>query len=163
MHAFARYPSRYLRRCLAWLADHALRRLSALARDLGAPTALTGIPVSAAILTALPVVRPEQPLADVAQLFVGGKHRALAMVADGRPVAVVTRDDLARGLERGGPDTLLAEAPRHGVVTVSPSDPLADVLAQLRSTPDVVAVVVDRGAPVGLATADRLEAYLARG
>jgi len=112
------------------------------------------------MLTALPVVKPEQHLEDVAQLFLGGRNHELAIVEDGHPVGVVTRADVAAGLERGGPHGSIAEAPQHDIVTVAPSDSLVDVLDQLRERPERVAVVVDNGEAVGLLTFERLTAYV---
>lgn len=152
---------RIVRRALARLAGVAIRKLTAVARRLGSPT-LTTIPVSAAMLTALPVVKPEQHLEDVAQLFIGGRNHELAVVEDGHTVGVVTRDDVAAGLERRGPHASVAEAPQHDVVMVTPSDSLADVLEKLRAAPDRVAVVIDRGEPVGLLTFEKLVAYVAQ-
>lgn len=148
-----------LRKALGALATAAIRKLDHVARRLGAP-GLATIPVSAAMLTALPVVKPTHSLEDVAQLFLGGRNRELAVVEDGHPVGVVTRDDVAMGLERRGPRASVAEAPRHDVVEVAPSDSLADVLEQLRAAPDRVAVVVDHGEPVGLLTFEKLAAYV---
>ena len=149
-----------LRKALAQLTGVAIRKLSGVARRLGSP-ALTTIPVSAAMLSALPVVSSQQALEDVAQLFVGGRNHELAVVEDGLPVGVVTREDVALGLERRGPHASVGESPQHDVVTVTPSDSLADVLDQLRAVPDSVAVVVDQGEPVGLLTFEKIRAYLA--
>ncbi|HLL22339.1 MAG TPA: CBS domain-containing protein, partial [Kofleriaceae bacterium] len=93
-------------------------------------------------------------------LFLGGRNHQLAVVEDGHPVGVVTRDDVAVGLEQRGPHAALSEAPHHDVLTVTPSDALADVLEQLRQHPHSVAVVVDHGEPVGLLTFERLVAYM---
>lgn len=149
----------YLRKALARVVDAASRKLGIVARRLGAPVLKT-IPVSAVMLSALPVVKSSQPLEDVAELFIGGRNKQLAVVEDGQPVGVVTRDDVAIGLERRGPHASVGEAPQHDVVTVTPSDSLADVLDQLREAPDRVAVVVDHGQPVGLLTFEKLVAYL---
>jgi CBS domain-containing protein len=148
-----------LRRALGRLMSVAIRKLSTAARKLGTPV-LTTIPVSAAMLTALPVVKSEEALADVAQLFLGGRNHELAVVEDGHPVGVVTRDDVAMGLERRGPDARVGEAPQHDVLTVTPSDSLADVFDQLSASPDSVAIVIDRGEPVGLLTFEKLAAYI---
>ncbi|MDQ3341701.1 MAG: CBS domain-containing protein [Myxococcota bacterium] len=146
-----------MRKALARLTGVAIRKLSAVARRLGAPA----IPVSAAMLTALPVVSSQQALQDVAQLFVGGRNQELAVVDDGLTVGVVTREDVALGLERRGPHASVAESPRHDAITVTPSDSLADVLEQLRgAAPDSVAVVIDHGEPVGLLTFEKIVAYL---
>ena len=148
-----------LRRFLSRLTALAIRKLTTVARKLGTP-ALATVPVSAAMLTRLPVVKPEQPLEDVALLFLGGRNAELAVVEHGLPVGVVTRDDVAEGIERRGPHAQISDAPHHDVLTVSPSDSLADVLDQLRDTPDRVAVVVDHGETVGLLTFEKLVAYV---
>lgn len=144
---------------LGRLTDAAIHSLTVFARRLGTP-ALTTVPVSAAMLTRVPCVKPDQALEDVAQLFIGGRNHELAVIADGHPIGVVTRDDVARGLERHGPHAVVAEAPQHEVVTVTPSDSLAEVLEELRESPERVVVVVDHGDPVGLLTLDRLAAYV---
>lgn len=150
----------FVQRTLGRLTVRAIRRLSRIARRLGYP-ALATVPVSAAMLSRLQTVSPQQHLEDVAALFVGGRNAEIPVVVDGTPVAVVTRDDVARGLAQNGPHASIAEAPRHDVVTVTPSDSLADVLEQLRAYPDAVAVVLDHGSPVGLLTYERLSAYIA--
>jgi CBS domain-containing protein len=81
-------------------------------------------------------------------------------VDGGKPVGVVTRADLATGVQVLGPRAPVAELPRRGVLTVSPADSLADVFVRLRQDPEAVAVVVDHGAAVGMVTFDRLLAYL---
>jgi CBS domain-containing protein len=121
--------------------------------------ALATVPVSAAMLTRMPTVRVEQALEEVAQMLVANRYRELPIIDNDTPVGVLTRSDIARGIERSGPHTRVGDAPRHDVVVVAPSDSLADVLARLRESPDAIAVVIDHGAPVGLLTVDRLVAY----
>lgn len=118
------------------------------------------MPVSAAILTRVVAVRPEQPLDEVAQLFTSGRHDLLPVVDHGEPIAVISRQDVATGLARVGPHAPVAAAPSHHVVTVMSTDPLAHVLERLQETPDSVAVVLDHGGPVGLLTEENLIAYL---
>ncbi|HEU0035789.1 MAG TPA: CBS domain-containing protein [Kofleriaceae bacterium] len=130
-----------------------------LGKRLGYPAFAT-IPVSAVMLSRVPFVSPQQPLEEVAQMFVAGRTAQVPVVEDGAPVGVVTREDVVAGLERSGPHAPISAAPRHDVVTVTPYDSLADVLERLRHSPRAVAVVVDRGAPVGLVTADLLRSYL---
>lgn len=135
--------------------------LSNLGRRLGC-SSLAGVPVSAVMLTRLETVTPGQSLEDVAQLFVGGRISGLPLLDHGTPIGVVTRDDVATGLARMGPHASIAEAPRHEVIVVTPSDLLAEVLEQLRASPEAVAIVVDQGTPVGLLTFDALAAYAER-
>lgn len=148
-----------LRETLGALTELAVRRLNRFARRIGSP-ALASVPVSAAMLSRLDTVNVEQPLDDVAQLLVAGRHpRLLVVGAHGSPVGVVTRADIAVAVQVLGPHAPVAEAPLHDVVTVAPSDSLSDVIALLRGAPEAVAVVIDRGSPVGLLTLDGLSAY----
>jgi len=148
-----------MRRKLAAILDASTRLLARVARRLGGP-ALATVPISAVMLSRLETVSDEQPIEDVVQLLVGGRHEQLPVVVDGTPVGVVTRDDVATGLRESGPHAPLAAAPRHDVVMVAPSDSLADVFHLLQEAPDAVALVVDRGEPVGLLTYDHLVEYI---
>ena len=158
MSPIERSRSRWLR-CLSELATGALAALASLAHRVGAPRFL-GVPVSAAILTRMVAVRPEQSLDEVAQILVSGRHDQLPVLDQGKPVAVITRQDIATGLERVGPHATVATAPSHHIVTVTPTDSLAHVLERLHAMPDSVAVVVDHGAAVGLLTTESVMAYL---
>jgi CBS domain-containing protein len=160
MHRPERSKSRWSR-LIGALANGAISALASVAHRVGART-LVGVPVSAAILTRVVAVRPEQPLDEVAQLFTTGSHDLLPVVDHGEPVAVITRQDVATGLASVGPHAPVAAAPSHHIVTVMPSDTLAHVLERLQETPDAVAVVVDHGRPVGLLTEEALIAYIDR-
>ncbi len=152
-------PETHRWRWIGELADAAIKVLSSVAHRVGYPT-LVGVPVSAAMLTRVAAVSPEQPLEDAAQLLVAGRSQHVPVVEHGRPIAVITRGDVAAGLEQCGPHAPVAAARYHHVVTVAPSDSLCLVLDQLRADPDSVAVVVDGGTPVGLLTVEHLAAYL---
>src|ERR1041384_557709 len=130
MHGNERTKSRWSR-LIGGLANGAISALASVAHRVGAPT-LVGVPVSAAILTRVVAVRPEQPLDEVAQLFPAGQLDSLPVVDHGEPVAVITRQDVATGLANVGPHAPVAAAPSHHVVTVLPSDSLARVLERLQ-------------------------------
>jgi CBS domain-containing protein len=144
---------------LGRLVGGAITVLTSVAHRVGAPT-LLGVPVSAAILTRVVAVQSEQSLDEVAQLFIGGRHDLLPVLDHGRPVAAITRRDVADGLERVGPHAAVGASASHHVITVTPTEPLENVLQRLHAMPDAVAVVVDRGGPVGLVTEQHLIAYL---
>jgi predicted transcriptional regulator len=147
------------RRVLFRVLEQATQKLVHLGARLGRP-ALATVPVSAVMLSRVDSVGVEQPLEEAAQLLVSKRCVQLPVFENNTPVGVVTRDDIARGLEQSGPHALVGEAPRHNVITVAPSESLADVLAKLRAAPDSVAVVIDHGSPVGLLTVDKLVAYV---
>lgn len=146
-------------RWLVQLTGSAMSALASVARRLGAPT-LLGVPVSAVILSRVAAVSPTQPLDEVAQLFVSGRHAMLPVVDHGKAISVISRSDVAAALVDIGPHAPVAQAHSHHVITVAPGDSLAYVLERLEATPDSVAVVIDRGAPVGVLTAETVAAYL---
>ena len=74
---------------------------------------------------------------------------------------MITRSDVATALSHAGPEAKVANAPQHGVITVSPADSLDLVLDKLRQHPDSVALVIDHGMPVGVLTPEHLAAYVA--
>lgn len=141
------------------LARSAASALIALAQRVGGKT-LLGVPVSAAILTRVITVTPQQPLDEVAQLFVSGRIVHVPVIDHGRAVSVITRGDVAVGLARVGPHGTVSAAPSHHVVSVTPSDSLVDVLEQLEARPEAIVVVIDHDGPVGVLTADAVAAYL---
>lgn len=133
---------------------------AALAKKLQYP-ALATVPVSAAMLHRVETVSPDQTIADAAQLCVRGTQH-VPVVEGGVALGVVTKDALAHALAEAGPRATIAMAEQRRVITVSPSASATEVLEHLRAHPDAVALVVDHGAPVGLLTAEQLEAYLHR-
>jgi Zn-dependent protease/CBS domain-containing protein len=125
-------------------------------------SAISGVPVSAAMLRRVESVTADQPLEDAAALLVRGGLNQLPVMDHGKAVGVITRGDVATALAHAGPDATVATAPQHHIVTVSPADSLDVVLDQLRHEPDSVALVLDlAGAPVGVLTAEHLAAYVA--
>lgn len=122
--------------------------------------AISGVPVSAAMLRRVEAVTPEQPLEDAAALLLRGGLNQLPVIDHGTPVGVITRSDVASALAHAGPGATVAAAPQHRVIMVSPADALDAVLDRLRAEPDTVALVVDHGLPVGVLTADALATYL---
>ena len=124
-------------------------------------SAISGVPVSAAMLRRVEAVAPDQPLEDAAALLLSGGLNQLPVIEHGKPVGVITRSDVATALAHAGPEATVANAPQHTVVTVSPAESLDIVLEKLREEPDSVALVVDDGEPVGVLTPEHLAAYVA--
>lgn len=123
--------------------------------------AISGVPVSAAMLRRVEAVTPDQPLEDAAALLLRGGLNQLPVIDHGKPVGVITRSDVATALSHAGPTATVAEAPQHDVIMVSPADALDVVLDRLRAHPDAVALVMDEGVPVGVLTAEALASYVA--
>jgi predicted transcriptional regulator len=135
------------------------RFLASVAKKLQYP-ALATVPVSAAMLSRVSAVSPDQTLEDACQQLVALRVTQMPVIDHGRALGVVTRDAVAHALAEAGPRGTISMAETREVIQVNPSDPAADVLAKLRAHPDAVALVVDHGAPVGLLTVDELANYL---
>jgi CBS domain-containing protein len=123
--------------------------------------ALASVPVSAAMLRRVQTVRHDQRLEDAAQILLAAGQNQLPVLDHGHAVGVITRSDIAKGLQSAGPQASVGSAPQHEVVTVDPTEPLDAVLERLKHSPDAVALVVDHGTPVGLVTAETLADYVA--
>jgi CBS domain-containing protein len=124
-------------------------------------TAISDVPVSAAMTRQLEVVTPDQPLEQAARLLVATGQAQLPIMDHGEMVGVLTRGDVTSGFATVGADGRVAAAPHHDAVTVAPTDPLDHVFDRLASAPDAIAVVVDDGAPVGIVTTEQLAMFAA--
>jgi CBS domain-containing protein len=121
--------------------------------------AVQDMPVSAAMLNRIATVGVDDRLDNVAGLFLSCGQDSIPVLERGAPVGVITRPDVAAGLESSGPLARVREAPMRPAVAVSPAQSLDDVLARLRGVPGAIAVVVDHGTTVGLITAHDLAMY----
>jgi predicted transcriptional regulator len=130
----------------------------AIAKRLAAPS----IPISAVLLarTSTAAVSPEQPLEDVAQMFVAGHVSQVPVMDHGVAIGVATRSAVGDTLEHDGPHTPVGLVALRDVIVVDPSAKLDDVMAELVDHPGAVALVLDHGSPVGMVTREQLDAYL---
>ena len=135
---------------LGWLFGAMARKLTPAA-----------VPVSAVILARMTAVSPQETVGDVADLMVGDRVARVPVVDGGKAVGVVTRDSLNGALTETGPHTPVGLLTLREAIEVGPHDALEDVLEQLRRSPGAVALVIDRGATVGMVTEEQLEMYLA--
>jgi Zn-dependent protease/predicted transcriptional regulator len=118
--------------------------------------AIVDVPVSVAMNRQIDVVRSDEEIGEAARLLVTTGQQQLPIVDEGETVGVLTRTDVARGLDHAGPRATISEAPHHTAITVGPSESLEGVFDRLSHEPDSIAVVVDRGVPVGIVTTDQL-------
>jgi len=133
------------------------------ARHLGRkrlPRPCAKVPVSEAMQRKIHAVHPGDSLGEAARWLVEtGQHLP---IVDGRDtIGVLTRCDIATGINQVGADAAVAQAPHHGAITVAPRDPIDGVVEQLAHQPDAIAVVVDDGTPVGIVTAEQLATFVA--
>lgn len=133
--------------------------LAAIAKRLAGPS----IPISAVILarsSSTTSVAPTQPIEDVAQILVATSTTQVPVIDHGVAIGVATRRAVGETLELAGPHAPVGLVTLGEVVVVDPGTALDDVLEELAERPGAVALVLDRGAPLGLVTREQLDAYL---
>ena len=122
---------------------------------------IVDVPVSAAMNRHIDVVRPDESLGEAARLLVTTGQSELPIVDHGETIGVLTRTDVATGIKDVGAQAPIAKAPHHDAITVAPQEPLEGVYDRLAHEPNAIAVVIDRGMPVGIVTTEQLATFVA--
>lgn len=117
-----------------------------------------GVPVTAAMITQFATLTPETTIdAAVDTLLRTSQSEFPVIDAAGRPVGILSRDDMIRALKQLGPDARVADAMTAPLPTVSQRSCLDEAirLLQEKSGP-AVGIVDPSGAIVGLVTSETI-------
>lgn len=117
-----------------------------------------GLQVSQMMVTDFRTIPMHAPLSQAVELLLSGEQREFPVVDNtGRPVGILTRDNLIRGLSQVGPSSPVAEAMTPDVPAVSPGLGFQEALDRLRSSRlPALPVVGANGSLVGLLTLDNV-------
>ena len=117
-----------------------------------------GLQVSQMMVTDFRTIPIHATLAQAVDLLLAGEQREFPVVDNlGRTEGILTRDNLIRGLSRGGPASTVAEAMTASAPTVPPTLAFQEALERLRASGLPALPVVDAGgALVGLLTMDNI-------
>ena len=117
-----------------------------------------GLQVSQMMVTEFRTIPIHATLAHAVELLLAGEQREFPVVDNlGRTEGILTRDNLIRGLSRGGPSSTVAEAMTPSAPTVPPTLGFQEALERLRASGLPALPVVDAGgALVGLLTLDNI-------
>jgi Zn-dependent protease/CBS domain-containing protein len=117
-----------------------------------------GLQVSQMMVKDFRTIPIHATLAQAVDLLLAGEQREFPVVDNlGRTEGILTRDNLIRGLSRGGPSSTVAEAMTPSAPTVSPTLGFQEALERLRASGLPALPVVDAGgALVGLLTLDNI-------
>jgi len=117
-----------------------------------------GLQVSQMMVTNFRTIPIHATLAQAVDLLLTGEQREFPVVDNlGRTEGILTRDNLIRGLSRGGPTSTVAEAMTPSAPTVPPTLGFQEALDRLRASGLPALPVVDAGgALVGLLTLDNI-------
>ena len=117
-----------------------------------------GVPVSAAMMTQFATLSPEAHVDEAVQTLLSTSQSEFPVAdAAGKPMGLLSRNDLIRALKDLGPDARVADAMTAPAPTISQRKCLEDAFRMLqeKSTP-AVAVVDSAGRLVGLVTSETI-------
>ena len=117
---------------------------------------MSGLPARAAMLSEFEVLQADEPLQRAIDLLMSGSQQEFPVLEGGRPVGVLTRDDLVRGLQRGGPATRVGDAIQRDELAADPGEPLEDVFRRMRERGRSALPVVSGGDLVGMLTLENV-------
>ena len=126
-------------------------------------TALSGIPVSRAMLTNFQTVAPDDAAKRVLELILAGSQQDFPVVdggQGGRVAGVLLRSDVLKALAQRASDWRVRDVMRHEFEVVDAADMLDTALARLQSCNCHTLPVTSRGALVGLLTMENVGEFL---
>ena len=123
-------------------------------------SSLTGLPVSAAMVTAFVSLETRHEIAHAVDLLLAGEQQDFPVLEGGQFLGMLSRADLLAGLRREGPDAPLGRLVRTDVEPVELSMPLEAALLRMRAARLNALPVMARGRLVGLLTIENIRELL---
>jgi len=123
-------------------------------------SSLTGLPVSAAMVTAFVSLETRHEVAYAVDLLLAGEQRDFPVLEDGQLLGMLSRDDLLRGMRTEGPEAPIGRLVHTDVAPLEASMPLDAALQRMSATRQSALPVVARGRLVGLLTLDNIRELL---
>lgn len=128
-------------------------------------SALSGIPVSRAMLTDFRYLAPTDPLSNAVNYILSGTQQDFPVVADGKVVGILTRDDVIRALAEQNESTFVSYIMRKDFQVIDSSQMLEGAAQVIQtSTADSgsqgILPVVHNGTLVGLLTMENIGEFL---
>jgi len=117
---------------------------------------LTGLSVSAAMLTDYHALDVRDPLKRAVDLLMSGSQQDFPVVDAGRPVGILTRADLVTALKQHGSNVAVGDVLRRDQQYADASEPLESVLMRMRESARSALPVLHQGGLVGLITLDNV-------
>jgi CBS domain-containing protein len=133
---------------------------SAESSSVSVRDAVSGVPVSRAMITDFRAIDAAAPLQTAAALVISGSQRDFPVLEDGQLVGVLTRDALVRSIAEHGLGSPVQSAMATSFETVDARASLDSALQRLQACQCPVMPVVMDGRLVGLLTADNVGEYI---
>ncbi len=119
-------------------------------------SAISNVPVTRAMLTEYHTVAESDALGEVADLTLKGSQKDFPVKRGKAIVAVLTQQDLLRGLREAGELGVVSRYMSDAVAEVRADELLEDVLERLRATSCRIVAVVRDGETIGIVNIDNL-------
>jgi Zn-dependent protease len=127
-------------------------------------SSIEGLPVQAAMLTEFHRLDVRDPLRRAADYLMAGSQQDFPVVDGEAPVGVLTRDDLVRGIQSAGIESLVGGAIRRDGDYAQAGEPLEEAIARMRGSGRSALPVLRGGHLVGLITLENIgDLLLVRG
>lgn len=123
-------------------------------------SALSGIPVSRAMLTNYETLSPTDPLTRPIEMLLSGTQQDFPVVADGAVVGILTRDALIRALAEHNESTYVSFVMNKSFETIDSSQMLESVSQQIQAGGQRTLPVVHAGSLVGLITMENIGEFM---
>ena len=122
-------------------------------------SALGGIPVRRAMLTEFHTVAPEDSLEHVVELMLSGSQHDFPVAEDGRPIGILTRNDLIRALAERREQSV-REVMQSEFQTVDSGEMLETAFRRLQEDGGRIIPVLQNDRLAGLLTAENIGEFL---
>jgi len=147
---FANYPMLLFVALFVFLAageEHAL---------VEARASMSGLPVSAAMVTDFATLDVRDPLQRAVDLLMSGSQQDFPVLESGDLVGLLSRTDLIAALQRNGATAPVGEVVQRSDRTADPAEPLEYAFQRMREQQRSALPVVSQGRLVGLVTAENV-------
>lgn len=121
---------------------------------------LSGLPVRAAMITEFRVVHLNERLQTVVDYLMSGAQHDFPVLEDGRPVGIVSHNEVLQGLRERGPEATVRDVLSEAQVFADASDCLEDVIQRLRDAKRSAIPILHEGRLVGLVTFEQVSELL---
>lgn len=122
--------------------------------------ALSGMPVSTAMIREFHTLHAQDPLARAIELILGGSQHDFPVIEDDRVVGILTRSDLVKALAQQSQQTPVADVMTRKFAEVDAHDMLESAFVRLQESACPAMPVLRQGRLVGLLTTENLSEFL---
>jgi predicted transcriptional regulator len=123
--------------------------------------ALAGIPVRRAMMTDFRTLQPDDSLQRAIELILATPQQDFPVMENSQVLGILPSRELMMALQQRRPDTLVLEVMRRDFLSLEANEMLDAALARLHASECcMTAPVIERGALVGLLTAENINEFL---